>query len=292
MKSVFRFIFAFTMAIDTSVCFVSLHRYSRHHSVTGKSESAVVLQQSTDPNSSTTPEGESKSGANTLTWDQVVHLLEDRERAFKRTLDFQEYVFNSTLHSKEYVFNSILDSKENVFNSTLEHYERTLEYSKRSLEDRERDFRRTLELKDKLLKLTDELLIQKDEMLQQKDKEILQAKGKMTCRGILKYLASRICFELGLSMSTPISNVLANIEDHEQLSPTISCLFDVYIKCKVQSDPNDFYRELYEELCKDIHGAPWNGPGVKMTFTKNSHPEYHCVMVALVEDVLEWDIDG
>ena len=191
-----------------------------------------------------------------MPWDEVLNLLEvkerEKEREIKRLSDEKEREIKRISDEKEKNFKLILDEKE-------------------------REIERIMKLKDDLLK--------------QKDKEVLQAKGSMTCRGILEYLASQIRRERGLKMRTPISDVLASIEDQEQVSPTAQSLLDAHARCKVDIAPNDFYRKLYRELCKDIHGASWSGPSVKMTFTEDSQPEYRCVMVALVQDVLDWYID-
>ena len=122
-----------------------------------------------------------------------------------------------------------------------------------------------------------------------KDKELLGAKGLLTARGIFEFYIHQ-CFDelqkLGLTTEREKLKVSHTINKLDNLKIQAKLLPDG--KCrrllKAADDCNVKILSVYETLCKDIHGSPWSGPGVRVN-NENLAPEVACLLDFVASDL-------
>jgi len=71
-------------------------------------------------------------------------------------------------------------------------------------------------------------------------------------------------------------------------SADIQLMKDAYEGCidsarHTEQECKKFLANLYEELSKEIHGAPWSGPSVKSTLSATNAHEHICFVAKVCE---------
>jgi len=123
--------------------------------------------------------------------------------------------------------------------------------------------------------------------------QLLQAKGTMTCRGLLEEATRDVIYENGLNSRMPISDALSKLDvaypkwqqDPKKVGRRTAALLSAWRDCvkrELSDSPGMYYRELYQELSKEMHGAGWSGPSVKFTFAKDQK-DYLCIFKAICD---------
>jgi hypothetical protein len=149
--------------------------------------------------------------------------------------------------------------------------------------------------KDKDNELAIEKIISQKEIeikniqLEQKEKELLGAKGLLTARGIFEFYIHQ-CFDELQKLG------LANEREKFKVSHTINKLNKPEIqakmlpngKCrkllKAADDCNVEIHSVYATLSNDIHGSPWNGPGVRVN-SENLPQKEACLLDFVASDL-------
>jgi hypothetical protein len=149
--------------------------------------------------------------------------------------------------------------------------------------------------KDKDNELAIEKIISQKEIekkniqLEQKEKELLGAKGLLTARGIFEFYIHQ-CFDelqkLGLTTEREKFKVSHTINKLNK--PEIQAKILPNGKCrrllKAANDCNVEIHSVYETLSYDIHGSPWNGPGVRVN-NENLPQEEACLLDFVASDL-------
>jgi len=148
-----------------------------------------------------------------------------------------------------------------------------------------------LERADKALASNEKSLKFVEDLIGNLKVQLLQAKGAMTCRGLLEEAERDIIYENDLSPQMSISDALSNLDGpypewlqkKKKVGRRTDALLSAWHRCvkpELSKTPGMYYRELYQELSKEIHGVRWSGPYVKYTFAKEQK-EYLCIFEAI-----------
>ena len=152
-----------------------------------------------------------------------------------------------------------------------------------------------LDKKDEEKALLERLLEEKDARIQSKDdvvellrKQLLEAKGLLTCRGVLEYFAEAFLkpHVIGNKKRMNITEILRQASataydttSGSQAAKDIALLRRAYEEAVTDTSRHNpdackkFYAGLYGELSKAIHGSSWSGPGVKNTYNDSTLPD-------------------
>jgi len=148
-----------------------------------------------------------------------------------------------------------------------------------------------LERADKALASNEKSLKFVEDLIGNLKVQLLQVKGAMTCHGLLEELAWDVIYENDLNQQMLISDALSKLDDYypewlqkkKKVGQCTDALLSAWHRCvklELSKTPGTYYRELYQELCKEIHRARWSGPSVKYTFAKEQK-EYLCIFKAI-----------
>ena len=167
-----------------------------------------------------------------------------------------------------------------------------------------------LEDKEKRLEEKDHyytaLLEEKEERLNLLQVKILSLKGLLTARGVVEYFAVGYLKQHVIGQrrnrNMPMTDILSKAAElaynEQQLPNDIRLLKDVYEQCVQDNTLHNkqscslFYKNLYAELSKEIHGAAWSGPGVKNTLLSVPNAEkYICVVAEICERKFNLSLD-
>jgi len=129
------------------------------------------------------------------------------------------------------------------------------------------------------MKLHEDAMKAKDDYIDLLKVEIMGMKGTLTCRGVLEAAANDVGVANGLGSRSSTSEDLSALKDAyskykkgERVGRRTYILISAWkehVEMKRSNDPGKYYRDLYRELSKDIHGAKWSGPSVKHFFKKD-----------------------
>ena len=181
------------------------------------------------------------------------------------------------------------------------------------INEKDQQIKKLIEAKDKLIEAKDQQIKKvteaQDKLINEKDKQILGLKGGLTCRGVLEYFANGYLkgAVIGKRKRLSVTDCLQesakeaySTNNATATNPEIMFLKDCYETCVTDSSKHNtaecsmFLTDLYAELSKDIHGAPWSGPSVKNTFSGSTIAEvkYTCFIEKICTDKLNLDLQS
>ena len=127
----------------------------------------------------------------------------------------------------------------------------------------------------------------KDELIRILQQQLLMSRGLLTARGIYEQELVKCLVEmkrLKLCPSTMNYNALAVILKILELNASLPKGGPSARLAKKAAVCNSDLIQLYSTLSKEIHGAPWSGPGIKVHLSQ-LRKEDQCFLQYLADDI-------
>eukprot|EP00597_Dinobryon_sp_UTEXLB2267_P016456 CAMPEP_0201093074 /NCGR_PEP_ID=MMETSP0812-20130820/1646_1 /ASSEMBLY_ACC=CAM_ASM_000668 /TAXON_ID=98059 /ORGANISM="Dinobryon sp., Strain UTEXLB2267" /LENGTH=249 /DNA_ID=CAMNT_0047345065 /DNA_START=20 /DNA_END=769 /DNA_ORIENTATION=+ len=152
--------------------------------------------------------------------------------------------------------------------------------------------REAIEAKKEAIDVIKDALDSKNAVIASKEKEILQAKGLMNCRSIFEHFAKQ-CFDelkpiLGTNEKFVVSNFLSKISAVGFNVPIQATKTQALLKNA--SLCNCSLNGLFNTLCNDIHGSPWNGAYI--AFYKGEMDPSQACMMEFIANSMGFDLNA
>ena len=128
------------------------------------------------------------------------------------------------------------------------------------------------ESQEKIAQLQTELVKRE---LAQTITDLLRNKGILTSRGVLEFVLQKVSVERG-SRRFNATDTLDWLQKTDSPSGSFGKeLKEIFMSCNITE-----YNKVYQNLCGEIHGAPWAGMGVKIFAQEleQVHPGHLCVI--------------
>ena len=142
--------------------------------------------------------------------------------------------------------------------------------------------------KDEIIELNKSLLNEKDIRLKEKENQILGLKGLLTSRGVFENYLDFCLSELkGAKLAsssqkfnaTYVIDIMAKLKHNLPKDGVCIKLLNAAAAC------NADLRSFYSTLSLEIHGAPWNGPSLKVYSNEMKQSE-QCIVYFIAESMM------
>jgi len=141
---------------------------------------------------------------------------------------------------------------------------------------------------DAILESSSSLLKEKDIRLKEKENQILGIKGLLTSRGIFENYLNFCLIELkdaklaSLNQKFNVSYIISTMTKEMHSLPKDSMCMKILNAARAcDADLNSVYSTLF----RDIHGAPWNGPSLKVYLNEMGQCD-QCIVLFIAESML------
>ena len=144
-----------------------------------------------------------------------------------------------------------------------------------------------IEIKEKADAISS-LIKEKDIRLKEKENQILGIKGLLTSRGIFKNYLDFCLSELkDAKLASPnqkfnVGYIISTMTKEKHSLPKDGVCAKVL---NAAADCNADLKSVYSTLCRDVHGAPWNGPSLKVYLNEMKECE-QCIVLFIAESML------
>ena len=132
------------------------------------------------------------------------------------------------------------------------------------------------------------LLKEKDIRLKEKENQILGIKGLLTSRGIFENYLNFCLIELkDAKLASPnqkfnVGYIISTMTKEKHSLPKDGVCAKVL---NAAAACNADLKSVYSTLCRDVHGAPWNGPSLKVYLNEMKECE-QCIVLFIAESML------
>mmetsp|Transcript_17028 Transcript_17028/g.24643 ORF Transcript_17028/g.24643 Transcript_17028/m.24643 type:complete len:268 (-) Transcript_17028:120-923(-) len=208
--------------------------------------------------------------------DQLINTItvniEDQREAARATEILNDIVF---------LYEGLLKAADDAKVAALEAKREAIEAKKEAIE-----------AKKEAIDVIKDALDSKNAVIASKEKEILQAKGLMNCRSIFEHFAKQ-CFDelkpiLGTNEKFVVSNFLSKISAVGFNVPIQATKTQALLKNA--SLCNCSLNGLFNTLCNDIHGSPWNGAYI--AFYKGEMDPSQACMMEFIANSMGFDLNA
>ena len=122
----------------------------------------------------------------------------------------------------------------------------------------------------------------KDELIRILQQQLLMSRGLLTARGIYEEEMKRLKLcNVSIKMNYNASAVILKILEYKDILPKGGPSARLVKKA---AECNSDLIKLFSTLSKEIHGAPWSGPGIKVHLSQ-LRKEDQCLLQYLADDI-------